>query len=455
MNATFVLLSFEGPDPYSNAGGLGARITDLSKSLASLGHETHLFFIGDPSRPGYESRQAGLLHLHRWGQWISQYHPDGVYDGEEGKLWDWDQSLPIWIADNLLPSQFAAGRSVIVMAEDWHTARSVVTLQRLTSERGWGDRTHFLWNANNPYGFDSVPWEELAASATITTVSRYMRALMGSYGVEPRVMSNGISDRWLAPVDPTTCRTMRHLMAGRAVQTKVARWDPDKGWIQAIEAIDIMKRMGMRPLLLARGGLEGYGYHVSGVAQAAGLTIGHMASSESTSLGEFISDLRRSMDADVLIFDNPLSFEQRRALFEGTTAVLANSLREPFGLVGLETMASGGVAMVGCSGEDYATPGYDSISLQSRDPWEIVRNIAVLRDSPSSSERLRKAARASAERYTWEALVRRQLISTLRMIGVEITEYPGRGATEGCAAYEVDVREESQSREVLAAVGVH
>jgi hypothetical protein len=39
-------------------------------------------------------------------------------------------------------------------------------------------------------------------------------------------------------------------------------------------------------------------------------------------------------------------------------AVFANSGHEPFGLVGLETMAAGGVACTGCSGEDYAIPGY-------------------------------------------------------------------------------------------------
>ncbi len=44
----FVILSFEGPDVYSQAGGLGVRVRGLSRTLAHLGYETHLFFIGDP-----------------------------------------------------------------------------------------------------------------------------------------------------------------------------------------------------------------------------------------------------------------------------------------------------------------------------------------------------------------------------------------------------------------------
>jgi len=31
---TFIILSFEGPDPYAHAGGLGSRITGLCESLA-------------------------------------------------------------------------------------------------------------------------------------------------------------------------------------------------------------------------------------------------------------------------------------------------------------------------------------------------------------------------------------------------------------------------------------
>ena len=53
-NVTFALLSFEGPDPYSRAGGLGSRVTEMSSALAAMGLETHLFFIGDPDLPGHE-----------------------------------------------------------------------------------------------------------------------------------------------------------------------------------------------------------------------------------------------------------------------------------------------------------------------------------------------------------------------------------------------------------------
>ena len=40
-NTVFVSLSFEGPDPYAQAGGLGVRVAGLTTTLAAHGFETH------------------------------------------------------------------------------------------------------------------------------------------------------------------------------------------------------------------------------------------------------------------------------------------------------------------------------------------------------------------------------------------------------------------------------
>lgn len=72
-NTTFVILSFEGIDSYSLAGGLGVRVTHLSHALAKAGYATHLFFVGDPYLKGEEISTGGKLFLHRWCQWISRY----------------------------------------------------------------------------------------------------------------------------------------------------------------------------------------------------------------------------------------------------------------------------------------------------------------------------------------------------------------------------------------------
>jgi glycosyltransferase involved in cell wall biosynthesis len=61
-----------------------------------------------------------------------------------------------------------------------------------------------------------------------------------------------------------------------------------------------------------------------------------------------------------------------QVLFQGVDAVLANSRHEPFGVVGLEAMAAGGVVCTGGSGEDYAVPSHNALVLETEDPEEFL-----------------------------------------------------------------------------------
>ena len=103
----FHVLSFEGPDPYARVGGLATRVEGLTETLATLGLETHLWFVGDPDEPGHESR--GLLHLHRWTQWVSRFHQRGVYDGEWGKCSEFSRTLPPYLMKRYLRPYLSQG----------------------------------------------------------------------------------------------------------------------------------------------------------------------------------------------------------------------------------------------------------------------------------------------------------------------------------------------------------
>jgi len=421
---TFVILSFEGPDPYSCAGGLGSRVSELSKALASKGFETHLFFIGDPYLPGHESTMDGTLQLHRWCQWISHYHPGGVYDGEEGKVSDWARSLPPWLETELLEPRISSGGSVVVLAEEWQTTGSIIALREIVLRRGWQNHVCLLWNANNTFSFHRIDWGRLKEAAKITTVSRYMKHAMWRFGVDALVIPNGVPDRWLQPPDREACRSLSLLFRGRLALAKVARWDPDKRWQMAVDAVAEAKRLGLQPLFLARGGVEDHQHEVIARAAWQGLRLAY-ANWTGEHVGALVDAIRPVLTADMVVLGDYLSEAQRRALFHTADAVLANSGLEPFGLVGLETMAVGGVAFVGSTGEEYATPGYDAISLQTSDPREIVHYLASFHRSPEMEVRLRRAARRSAARYTWQSVIRRVLVPILEELGVRIT-YPER-----------------------------
>src|SRR5437764_1359535 len=146
---TFILLSFEGPDEYSQAGGLGVRVKELSRALAERGFETHLFFVGDPKLPADESALDGRLWLHRWSQWISRHHPVGVYDGEDDKVADLNRSLPDSLVKDYIRPAIERGKTVVVLGEEWHLAHAMSLISDALYFAGLRDRCLRRWNAHN------------------------------------------------------------------------------------------------------------------------------------------------------------------------------------------------------------------------------------------------------------------------------------------------------------------
>jgi glycosyltransferase involved in cell wall biosynthesis len=409
----FHILSFEGPDPYARAGGIASRIEGLSGTLADFGFDTHLWFVGDPGLPGHESR--GPLTLHRWCQWISRFHPGGVYDGEEGKRADYAASLPPFLLREVLaPALGQDDDPVVVMAEEWQTVDAVLHLDHLLRRGGLRDRVRLLWNANNVFGFDRIDWTRLARAATITTVSRYMRQRMWALGVDPLVVPNGIPQDILIPPDRGAVARLRRVVADRTLVTKIARWDPDKRWLLAVDSIRELKRDGRRPLLVARGGMEAHGAEVLARAAAAGLRVVERDASCQGSAA-LLEGLRAVGEADIAVLKWRLCPEEKRTLFRTSSAVLVNSGHEPFGLVGLEAMAAGGVACVGGTGEDYAIGGWNALVLQTCDPRELGMLLRWLRSNPREEDRIRRRASATARSWTWPNVIGRNLLPAIRL----------------------------------------
>jgi glycosyltransferase involved in cell wall biosynthesis len=401
--AFFVLLSFEGPDQYSLAGGLGTREKELSRALARLGHQTHLFFIGDPRLPAIETAQRGKLVLHRWGQWISALHPGGVYEGEEGKYADWNVSLPQFVVDEVLAPAIAAGKRVVVMAEDWQTAASTVLIDRALRMRGLRDRAVLLWNANNVFGNWRITWPSLDQAATITTVSRYMKILLWREAVNPIVIPNGIPKEAMTAPNPADVVTLREGGAGDMFLFKIGRFDPDKRWLMAMTAAARLKRQGARVRMLIRGDRGPHGAEVLAHASRQGLTVADIRGAEDAST--LAAAMRSHPDAEVLNLVSFLPESLVGTIYLAADAVLANSGHEPFGLVGLEVMAAGGVAITGSTGEDYAEPFRNALVLETDDPAELVACLNLLQANPRVGPRLRRAGRSTARSFLWDSVI--------------------------------------------------
>jgi glycosyltransferase involved in cell wall biosynthesis len=405
----FHVLAFEGPDAYARAGGIASRVTGLAEALAAAGCETHLWFIGDPELPGHETR--GRLRLHRWCQWISRYHPGGVYDGEEGKRADYATSLPPSLCQEVLLPYLYAGGQATILAEEWHTVDAVLHLDWLLRQAGVRQQVTIFWNANNTFGFERIDWERLAPAAVITTVSRYMKQLMWGLGVDPLVIPNGLAADAFVPPAFRSVAAFHAQLPGRTVVSKVARWDPDKRWLLAIATVEAMRQAGWQPLLIARGGVEAHGAEVLATA-AQGLRIVERVMPQAGVRG-LLHALQDLHVADIVSLRSPVDPASRQLLFHSSHAVLANSGREPFGLVGLETMAAGGVACTGCSGEDYAVPGRNALVLETNDPQEFLGLYAALRVDPAREQALRRAGRTTAQQYRWSEVLHCVLLPRL------------------------------------------
>lgn len=417
-NTLFVLLCFEGPDVYSTAGGLGTRVSELSEALATQGYTTHLVFIGDPNQPSIETRVNGRLILKRWSQWVSKYYPNGVYDGEEQKLYDYNESVPYHIYHEIARPATAEGKVVVIMGEDWHTAEAMCRTSDLLHWFGIRQKVLMLWNLNSLMSLHRIDWGRLNFVTTLCTVSKYMKHNMWEHGVNPLVIPNGIPARYLDSVDQGRVRRLRTLAQQddprRMFLFKIGRFDPDKRWIMAIEAVARLKHSGHPVTFFVRGGIEPHGADVLRHAYHIGLVIRDVVA-QRPGVDQCLEAIANAGPADIynLRFFLPEAFV--RTIYRAADATLANSGHEPFGLVALEVMAAQGIAVTGSTGEDYAIALENAIVTETDDPDEIVGYLLYLRRHPEEQERIRQAGCRTAEQFLWSQVIE-NLLSKLEFL---------------------------------------
>ncbi len=396
------LLSFEGPDRYASVGGLGTRETSFARALGEADVETALIFIGDPTLAPIETFAPNVT-LRRWCQWISAYHPRNVYDGEAQKINDYSASVPTFVASEIVAPAVARGERVLVIAEEWQTARATIALDALLRQRGLRDHVTLLWNANNTYGFERIDWRALQRAAAVVTVSKYMKFELAQYGVPALVVPNGIDEALLEGPPREIVARFRKALRGKPTLVKVGRFDPDKNWLQAIDAVADLREMAYTPQLVVRGGRERYGEVVFSRARERGLRVERVEASGDD--GAAVADALAGTEADVVHLQAFLPESTLAALYAASDAVLANSGKEPFGLVGLEVMAAGGIPVCGATGEEYAEPFVNAIVCDTDDGRELAEYLHASFSDERQADRMRQAGYATATRYLWPTVL--------------------------------------------------
>src|SRR6185437_8645140 len=224
-----------------------------------------------------------------------------------------------------------------------------------------------------------------------------------SHGVDAQVIPNGIPRELLEPIPRRETISVRRLIDQENHVTlffKMARWEREKGWAQALGALAQMRARQRRPLLVASSGGPSAGARgIVEEAEARGLKVAEV-DDESSLMTQLVAAPRAGVDVINLRFG--VNTRLARKLFAASDAVLANSIYEPFGLVGLEAMAAGGVIYTGGTGEDYAVDGRNAVVLQTLRPEEIVMRWEEFDSAPVRAARVRRAARQTARDYSWQ-----------------------------------------------------
>jgi glycosyltransferase involved in cell wall biosynthesis len=265
-----------------------------------------------------------------------------------------------------------------------------------------------LWNLNSLMSLQRINWERLNFVTTLCTVSKYMKHKMWDLGVNPLVIPNGIPTRHLEPVNEEAVSRLRTIVRRgnpeRLFLFKIGRFDPDKRWMMAIEAVARLKNSGHPVTLFVRGGIEPHGIDVFRHAYQLGLTIQDVTAQRPT-LEQCFTALERTSPADIynLRFFLPEDFV--RTTYAAADATLANSGHEPFGLVALEVMAAQGIAVTGSTGEDYAVSFENAIVTETDDPDEIVGYLLYLRRHPEEQERIRTNGYLAAKQFSWDHVI--------------------------------------------------
>jgi len=419
-NTVFIILCFEGPDNYSMAGGLGDRINNLTNTLAEMGFTIHHIFIGDPGMDGIEFSKDGKLVLHRWCQWISESYRGGVYDGEQWKLDDYTKSAPLFVVQELACPAISQGKLVVILGEEWQTAEAICCIHDLLHMYHLRDKAVIFWNANEIYGFEQIDWKCLSRAAKITAVSEYMKQIMLQMGIDPIVIPNGIPQALLDEVNKSDVSQVRETLGTETIFSKVARWREDKGWKPAVHAIHNLNKLGEGSKLLAYAGIESDRQKIAHQVKSLGLVMKniylegdpkehYLRAAFEKDFTPYFEALSKSGTADIinLLFPMPLSF--LRVLYRASDVVLANSGHDPFGLVGMEAMATGAVVFTSRKAAGHAEHMNNAIVLDNYTAEEIQFYTEHLRIHPEKREIIRASARQIAEQWTWQKVVKKLL----------------------------------------------
>jgi 1,4-alpha-glucan branching enzyme len=372
-----LMLAWEFPPMV--VGGLSRHVFELSRKLASRGHDIHVLTTHVEGYPSYEVVEGVSVHR------IQTFQTRSL------DFMEWVFQFNLRMADYGRTLLDRYGPFDLVHAHDWLVGEAARAIKhRFTvplvatihaTEHG---RNHGLHSSLN-HRIHSMEWDLTYEAATVIVCSRYMEQemlrLFNLPASKIAVIPNGIDPASLYSTAQQEAIRANYALPHERIVLFVGRLVREKGVQVLLEAI---------PQVLA-------------VCPDAKFIIGGK--------GPMLQDLLRRANQlgimDRVAFVGFVDDETRNALFRFCSAAVFPSLYEPFGIVALEAMAAGAPVIVSGTGGlteivDHGQDGYTVLpgnveSLQSH-------LIQLLQDGSTAHQMAQRAHRKVLNKYDWNSV---------------------------------------------------
>src|SRR3954471_19527341 len=400
-----LILSWEYPPLIE--GGLARHVRKLAENLAAQDVEVHVLTRGLEEPPAEEEVDAAIIHrvreperpreLTEFVTWIEHMNADMLAAGVEvGDRHDFDvvhgHDWLVAVAGDHLAKRFRCPLVVTIHATEFGRHQGWVNEHPQSHIHGVEK-----WMANR--------------AERVITCSSYMREHVADiYGLEERriaVIPNGIDPSELVPVDDLDHLRAQFAAPDERLVLLVGRLVYEKGFQLALEALPgLIERLGDVRFLVA-----GSGTHEVELREQA------------TRLG---------LD-DHGMFLGWIGDDVLHSLYRIADLCVVPSLYEPFGLVALESMASGCPCIVADTGGlREVVPREAGLRFPGRDPRALGRMMERVLTDAALRDRLVTEASEHVLRFDWGDVARRTIdLYTPLLRSVSTTISGGRPSRTG------------------------
>jgi len=222
----------------------------------------------------------------------------------------------------------------------------------------------------------------------ILVVSEHWRDLLRrEYGTAAEVVHNGVDPARFRAADPVQAKELRQRAgaADRPLILSVGGIEPRKGSDTLVQAVAALKQAGRRPVYAVVGGHSFQDYRAYRDRVLASLP-----------------GLGLRLDDDVVLLGTVPDAELP-GWYAAADVLAFPSTKEGWGLAVLEAMSAGLPVVTSDLPvfREFLTPGRDALLVPVDDPPALAAALAAILDDPELADRLRSAARATCERFSW------------------------------------------------------